>query len=198
MTPQQQALRRQNGSPEGPRAPFPPAPGTLAARSKGLAPSAEIFGSLVRDIMTRTVVTVRPTDTLQSAATLLAEKDISGMPVVDADGKVVGVLSEKDLLRTLRDRAGLGMPGGLFALILEPSSARQKDLLAQCLEVLRKGTVRQAMSTPAKTVTPDTLTVQAGRQMLSLGINRMPVVDHGKLVGIVTRANVLALYQGPY
>ncbi len=148
--------------------------------------------------MTRKVVTVEPTDTLQFAATLLSQKDISGMPVVDKEGKVVGVLSEKDILRTLRDKAGLAMPGGLFELILEPSGARQKDLLSRCLKVLHEGTVSQAMSAPAKTLSPDTLTVQAARQMLTLHINRMPVVENGKLVGIVSRANVLTLYEGPF
>ncbi|HYK94064.1 MAG TPA: CBS domain-containing protein [Thermoplasmata archaeon] len=186
-------------SPEGVR-PFPPLGGGgigPEARGTGLS-SGEIFGSLVRDLMTRRVVTVEPADTLRFAATLLGQKDISGLPVVGKDGRVVGVLSEKDILRVLREKAGFPMPGGLFDIILETSEARQKDVLAQCRTVLHEVQVFQAMSSPALTVSPTTLTVEAARLMLSHHINRMPVVEHGKLVGIVSRANVLTLYHGPY
>ena len=198
MARHQQLLPPHDELPESGRPTPPAASAGIESGPKRMAPSLEIFGSLVRDIMTRPVVTVQPTDTLQVAATLLSQKNISGMPVVDMGGKVVGVLSEKDILRTLRQKAGLTMPGGLFDLVLEPSAARQKDILTRCFETLHEETVDRSMYTPAKVLSPDTLTVQAARQMLSLGINRMPVVENGKLVGIVTRANVLTLYQGPY
>jgi len=155
-----------------------------------------MFGSFVRDIMTRKVVTVEPTDTLRLAATQLSRKNISGMPVVGPDGKVVGVLSEKDIIRVLREKTGLSLPGSLFTLILETSEARQKDVLSRCRTVLDEARVSAAMSSPAKTISPDTLTLEAARLMISLHVNRMPVVEGGKLVGIVSRTNVLTLYHG--
>ncbi len=198
MPSQQKAIPSHDVTPEPVRTFTPPEMAAPAPGRRGSSPAAEIFGSLVRDIMTRKVVTVEATDTLEFAATLIKQKDISGMPVVEKDGRVVGVLSEKDILRALRDRAGLTMPGGLFELILDPSAARQKDLLVKCRSVLQKVKVGEAMTSPAKTISPDTLTVQAARQMLTLHINRMPVVENGKLVGIVSRANVLTLYEGPF
>lgn len=171
-------------------------PPPVGPSAKGLSAPPDLFGSFVRDIMTRKVVTVAPTDTLRVAATLLTRKDISGMPVVATDGKVVGVLSEKDIVRVLRDKTGFAMPGGLFALILETSEARQKDLLTHCRTVMDEVQVSSAMTTPAKTIPPEMLTLEAARLMISLHINRMPVVEHGKLVGIVSRTNVLTLYHG--
>lgn len=175
---------------------FAPAP-TGASPPVRVAPGAPLlFGSLVGEIMTPKVVTVHPTDSLWIAATLLSEMDFSGLPVVSRDGTVVGVLSEKDLLRVLKVKARLKMPGGLFGLILENSETRQHDELARCQQVLHGTLVSSAMTSPAHTVTPETPTLVAAREMLTLDINRMPVVDHGKLVGIVTRANVLTMYHG--
>jgi CBS domain-containing protein len=168
---------------------LPPHPPARAA-------SGDLFGSFVRDVMTRKVVSVLPGDSLRLAATLLSEKGISGMPVVDSDGVVVGVLSEKDIVRSLRQKTGLTLPGGLFQLILENSEARQKDMLTRCRAALDEVRVSAAMTSPAHTVTPNTLTLEAARLMLSLHINRMPVVENGMLVGIITRTNVLALYHG--
>lgn len=164
----------------------------VPAITVGGKPSIDVFGSQVRDIMTRKVVTVEPVDSLRFAATLMAEKDISGVPVVGKDGKVVGVLSEKDIVRVLREKAGLKVPGGLFDLLLETSEARQKDILHRCRLVLHEEKVHAAMSAPARTVTSDTLTLEAARQLLAYNIKRLPVVDRGKLVGIVSRTNVLA------
>jgi CBS domain-containing protein len=153
-----------------------------------------LYGSLVGDIMVRDVVTVAPTDTLRTAALLLSHKRISGMPVVAPDGKVTGVLSEKDIVRVLQQRGGLVLPGSLFDLLLEPSEARQKDMLTRSRRALDDTEVKAAMTTPAQTTSPTTPTVEAIRKMLSSNINRLPVVENGRLVGIVTRRDVLSAH----
>jgi CBS domain-containing protein len=144
--------------------------------------------------MVRDVVTVAPGATLRTAALLLSHKRISGMPVVDKDGRVVGVLSEKDIVRVLQQHGGLVLPGGLFDLLLEPSEARQKDMLVRCHRVMDETEVKAAMTTPAQTVLPTTPTVEAIRRMLSSHINRLPVVENGRLVGIVTRRDALSAH----
>ena len=176
----------------------PPGPQWVTPTPKSRPEVAELFGSLVRDIMTRKVTTVEPTDTLRFAATLLSQKGISGMPVVAAEGRIVGVLSEKDILRTLKDKAGLGLPGGLFELILEPAPARQKDLLTRCRATLDEVRVATAMTAPARTVHPDSPSVEAIREMTAARVNRLPVIERGKLVGIVTRGDLLRLSQTAY
>lgn len=186
----------QSGWPEASRIVLPSGLRGAAPGPKGKAEAADLFGTLVRDIMTRKVVTAEPADSLRFAATLLSQKGISGMPVVGKEGQVVGVLSEKDIVKALRDKAGLAMPGGLFELILEPSEARQKDLISRCRVVLDEVRVSLAMTSPAKTIPADSPTVEAAREMIASRINRLPVVERGKLVGIVTRSDVLRLYHG--
>jgi CBS domain-containing protein len=170
-------------------------PGTSSRTEPGSASGGRLlYGSLVGDVMVRDVVTVPPEATLRTAALLLSHKRISGMPVVDPDGRVRGVISEKDIVRVLQQSGGLGLPGGLFELLLEPSGARQKDMLARCHRVLEETQVKVAMSAPAHTTHPTTPTVDAIRQMLNAHINRLPVVEHGRLVGIVTRRDLLSAH----
>ncbi len=144
--------------------------------------------------MVRDVVTIVPGATLRTAALLLSHKRISGMPVVGEDRKVMGVLSEKDIVRVLQQRGALVLPGGLFDLLLEASEARQKDMLARSHRVLDETEVKAAMTTPAQTISPTAPTVEAIRRMLSAHINRLPVVENGQLVGIVTRRDVLSAH----
>jgi CBS domain-containing protein len=160
----------------------------------GASAGQPLYGSLVGDIMVRDVVTIGPGATLRTAALLLSHKRISGMPVVEEDGRVVGVLSEKDIVRVLQQRGGLVLPGGLFDLLLEPSEARQRDMLARCHRVLDETAVKSAMTTPAQTISPTAATVEAIRMMLSSHFNRLPVVENGRLVGIVTRRDVLSAH----
>ncbi|HTT15611.1 MAG TPA: CBS domain-containing protein [Thermoplasmata archaeon] len=180
-------------SPETSNLTPPTGPHWVTPTPKGRGSSDDQFGAIVRDLMTRKVVTVEVGDTLRFAATLLSQKGISGMPVLGKDGQVVGVLSEKDIAKALRDKGGLSLPGSLFDLILEPSEARQKDLLARCRSVLDHTLVSQVMTTPAKTIGPNAPSLEAAKLMLNERINRLPVVEHGKLVGIVTRKDVLAM-----
>jgi CBS domain-containing protein len=176
----------------------PPSPQWSPVSPRARGDVAELFGSIVHDIMTRKVVTVKSGDTLRFAATLLSQKAISGMPVVTEEGKVVGVLSEKDILKILKEKAGLAVPGGLFDLILETSEARQRDLLARCHTVLDEVRVATVMSSPAHTISPAAASLEAVRLMIASRINRLPVLEHGKLVGIVTRGDVLRLGQGAF
>ena len=160
----------------------------------GTSAGQPLYGSLVGDVMVRDVVTIAPGATLRTAALLLSHKRISGMPVVTEDGRVMGVLSEKDIVRVLQQRGGLVLPGGLFDLLLEPSEARQKDMLVRCHRVMGETEVRDAMTTPAQTILPTAPTVEAIRRMVGSHINRLPVVENGRLVGIVTRRDVLSAH----
>jgi CBS domain-containing protein len=195
--------------PSGPPVPAYPPPlirpsvggTTHAARGPG-GPGAgshgePLYGSLVGDIMVRDVVTVGPNATLRTAALLLSHKRISGLPVVEHDDEVIGVLSEKDIVRILQQRGGLNLPGGLFDLLLEPSGARQKDMLARCHKILDDTEVNAAMTSPAQTILPSAPTIEAIRRMVSSHINRLPVVENRRLVGIVTRRDVLAVHLEP-
>jgi signal-transduction protein with cAMP-binding, CBS, and nucleotidyltransferase domain len=116
----------------------------------------------VDDVMTRDVVTVLPGATLKEAARLLVEHRISGLPVTDRDGGVLGVVSEADVLS--KEQGG---------------SARL---------------VGDAMTAPARTIVGSRSVTEAARLMTEEAINRLPVVEEGRLVGIVTRADLVRAF----
>ncbi len=149
--------------------------------------------------MSRHVITVRPEASLETAASLMSQHGISGLPVLDGRNRLVGVLSQKDVVRILHERAGLSLPGGLFDLILDATKARRTNLPSECRTVLRDNRVRRAMSSRAITVNTEASLNEAIRTLIENRINRLPVVENGILVGIVTRHDLLSgtLAGGP-
>lgn len=142
----------------------------------------------VRDVMTSDVATVRPTASLKEVATILAERGISGLPVVDEDGAVLGVVSEADILfkeRGPRERKRT------LPRLADPSRANADSKL-------KARTAGEAMTAPAKTIEPWRLVSAAAAQMLDERVNRLPVVDdNGRLVGILTRADLVRAFVRP-
>lgn len=140
----------------------------------------------VRDIMRRDVITVRPETPLKEVARLLVEHGISGLPVVDAEGQVLGVVSEGDLIVKERG-AETGRPRILGALL---GGERSRTELAK-VEARSAG---DAMTSPAVTIEPGAPVRAAAALMVERQVNRLPVVEDGKLVGIVTRADIVRTF----
>lgn len=143
----------------------------------------------VQDVMTTDVATATPETSLKEAALELVRRRISGMPVVDDDGRVLGVISEADILAKEGDDRRGG--GGFLQWLLDPTdpwiSARFDAV-----------TVGEAMSRPALTITGNRPLAQAATTMLGEGINRLPVVDEdGKLVGLVSRGDLVRAFARP-
>lgn len=140
----------------------------------------------IAGIMTRPVVTILENATLREAAALLSEKQISGAPVVDAQGNLVGILSESDLLNEGRKRAALPRTAAFGVFVAS------EEVLQRLYHAGADLCVRSVMSTNLQTATEDTTVIEATRTMVSKKINRLPVVDsEGTLVGIVTREDLL-------
>lgn len=139
---------------------------------------------LVKNVMTTPVVGVDPTASIADAARLMLGHRISGLPVVTAGGKLVGMVSEGDFLR----RAELGTEPHLAGLMrfLE-SSARQADTYVHTHG--RK--VSEVMTTDAVTVAPGTALEDAVDIMLKRHVKRLPVIEGDKLVGIVSRSDLM-------
>ncbi|HEY6238674.1 MAG TPA: CBS domain-containing protein [Thermoplasmata archaeon] len=150
------------------------------------------YGYRVRDVMTRPVVSVESTASLTDAASRMSRRRISGLPVVGPGGRLLGVVSQKDILRILVDRAGLRLPGSVFDLVLARSAAGRSDLAEACRRELDRSRVRDAMSHPAISVDPDASLDDAVKTMVQAKINRLPVVARGKMIGIVTRTDLLS------
>ena len=139
----------------------------------------------VEAIMRRTVVTVRPEAPLRDVARVLVEHGISGVPVVDAGGAVLGVVSEADFV--LREQGVPDRHGRFFRLF-----ADEADRTA--LIKVEAATAGEAMTSPALTIEPSTRLRDAARLMTERQVNRLPVVHEGRLVGIVTRADIVRAY----
>ena len=150
------------------------------------------YGYRVRDVMTRPVVAVEATASLTEAASRMSRRGISGLPVLGPGGRLIGVVSQKDILRILGDRAGLRLPGSVFDLVLARSAAGRSDLAEACRRELDRSKVRDAMSHPALCVEPEASLDDAVKTMVQAKINRLPVVARGKMVGIVTRSDLLS------
>lgn len=146
----------------------------------------------VRDVMTRRVVTVGASDSLEEAARRMVTARVSGLPVLGPNARLVGVVSQKDIVRLLNARAGLTVPRGLFDLLLDERTGETSEIAAAARRVLDRARVREAMSRPAISVGADTPLDEAIGLLISNKINRLPVVAAGQVVGIVTRHDLLA------
>jgi CBS domain-containing protein len=154
-------------------------------------------GFRVADVMTRLVVTAPPDARLDEAARLLREHHISGLPVVEPPHRVVGLLSERDIVRALHRATGVESPRGLLDLLLESAPSKGESLLEVCRRQLRNTRVSDAMSTRVVTVDRDAPLTEAARLMRAHGVKRLPVVDaRGGLIGIVSRADIVQAVSG--
>ena len=140
---------------------------------------------IVSQLMTKDVVTVRPDTSLKDVAALLATHGISGLPVVE-NGEVLGVVSEADII--YKERGPGAQPEGMIGRLLarRGSNGRTK---------LEARNAKEAMTSPAVTIAPRRRCSEAARVMIERGVNRLPVVDRGELVGIVTRADLVRAFD---
>jgi CBS domain-containing protein len=136
------------------------------------------------DVMTRAVVTTTPESPIEGVARTMIQHGISGVPVVNADGSVVGIVTEGDLLR----RAEIGT---------ERSHSRWVELLLSGGRLAREyirshgRRVRDVMTKEVVTAAPETPLAEVVAFMEARRINRVPILDDGQLVGIISRADLL-------
>lgn len=142
----------------------------------------------VGDVMTRDPITVNPDTPLTDVIRILAERRISGLPVVDADGKLVGVISETDLMWR---ESGVTPPAYIMLLdsviYLENPARYERDLHKALGE-----TVGEVMTRNPTTITPNQSLQEAARLMHEDGVHRLPVLDSTQhVVGILTRGDIV-------
>jgi CBS-domain-containing membrane protein len=138
----------------------------------------------VKDVMNTDVAYVRVDTSLAEAATLMAQRGVSGVPVLDGRDNVVGVISEKDFMRIMS-----GAHSASFMHVIAECLGGRR-----CLAVpVNVRTAADIMSAPAVTVTPEATLMEAADLMAKRGVNRTPVTDdRGRLVGIVSRGDVVS------
>lgn len=142
----------------------------------------------VGDVMSRDPVVVKPETQLREAIQLIAERRISGLPVVNEDGKLLGVISESDLMW---QETGVTPPAYIMLLdsviFLENPGRYERDLHKALGQ-----TVGEVMTKEAISVKPDRALREAAQLMHERKINRLPVVDgEDKVIGILTRGDIV-------
>ena len=135
------------------------------------------------DIMTTQVFSVNRTTPVMEVAELMAEKTVSGIPVLEEDGKVAGIISEKDFLSHMGSR----------------DKTHFMAVVAECLKgkgcvamPIRSQKAEDIMTSPAVTVKEDTSVIEIANLFTEKNINRVPVInEEGRLKGIVSRADIV-------
>ena len=143
------------------------------------------MNAIVKDVMSTHVVAVRKNASFKEMAARLHEQRVSAFPVLDDHDKVIGVVSEADLLT--KEALEGAMPGVFSGMLHHREQAKADGVTAADL-----------MTTPAVTIGPDEPVTRAARLMYSRRVKRLPVTDaDGRLVGIVTRSDVLSVFSRP-
>jgi CBS domain-containing protein len=143
--------------------------------------------------MTREVITIRPEASVEDLAKILAERRIGGLPVLDDSGALVGVVTQSDLLQRSRD---LELPPALNILDLHlflelPSQFKKR------LDKLLGDRVQDVMTRNPIFIAPDTPVNQIASLMTSKKVHTLPVLEGGKLVGIVGKLDLIRGLAGP-
>lgn len=139
------------------------------------------FEMFVQDVMTKDVISILKFESIVHVANVLSEKNISGLPVVDKEKKVIGIITQADILSML----GVGREHTFKDLL--------KYMLGEPFPERRIGDlVGDIMTTPALTIKPEANIAEAVRIMDERKVRRLPVVDDkNMLIGIISRADIL-------
>ena len=148
---------------------------------------------LVRDVMNTEPVACQASDAVSDAVKLLRENDISGMPVLEGE-RLVGVVSESDLLKMLskEDEGGLWLPSPLEILEVPIRDLIRWERLQAGAEEIGKIRVSEVMTRKVVSIGPEETIETAAAMMVRHRINRIPVLEGERLVGIVTRGDIIA------
>lgn len=144
-----------------------------------------------KEIMTKPVLSARETDMVKAVLELLAEKRISGVPVVDEDGKVIGVISDTDIIRYAHQISVVPL-SNLSGWISPYAEISDLASMRKGFDLLHRTDVSQIMTKKVYTVHEDAPANEVAELMNRRKINRIPVVDsEDKLKGIVTRSDMV-------
>jgi CBS domain-containing protein len=142
------------------------------------------MSSTVKDVMSTHAIAVRQNATYKDIAAMLRAQRVSAFPVLDDDNRVIGVVSEADLL------VKEALEGTVHRTLLSRQERVRKQVNAL--------TAADLMTKPPVTIGPDEPVTSAARLMFDKRVKRLPVVsDDGRLIGIVTRSDVLSVYSRP-
>ncbi len=151
----------------------------------------------VKNVMTKNPVILKQSDDLKAALRLFSRHKISGCPVVSS-GRVVGMITQTDVIKVIDVHSGINVPGScMFQLVISViKSGDEMEGMKGSIEKVLKMPVKNFMKTGIVTIESEEDVYTAARLMNKHGINRLPVVENGKIKGIITRADIVNVLAG--
>ncbi len=140
-----------------------------------------------KDIMTRDILTVTPDMEIDKAAKILLQNRINGLPVIDASGRLVGILCQSDLVA---QQKSIPIPS-VFTLLESFVPLTSMKRIDKEVEKIAALTVKQAMTPNPVTISPDTDIEDVAKLMVDKKYHTLPVMEGDKVVGIVGKEDVL-------
>ncbi|RJP57249.1 MAG: CBS domain-containing protein [Deltaproteobacteria bacterium] len=140
-----------------------------------------------RDIMTRKVISVSPETEVTKAAKILLDNSVNGMPVVDSEGRLVGIICQSDLIAQQKQ---LPLPSVFTLLDGVIPLFSQKNLESEAQKIMAT-TVFKAMTPDPVTISPESSLEEIAKLMVDKKLHTLPVIKQGKLIGIVGKEDVL-------
>lgn len=151
-----------------------------------------------KDVMVKDTIVLSPEETIADAVEKFAKHRIGGCPVVDDKGCVLGIMTETDILESLKTHykeLKMRVPPETIIGISFVEIAKKREAV-EAFERIANMPVRDAMTREVVTAAPDDEVEDVIQMMVRNDVNRIPVVDKGVLVGIVTRGDILRAVQG--
>jgi CBS domain-containing protein len=140
-----------------------------------------------KDIMSKDIITISPESEIAPAAKILLEKRVNGLPVVDDSGNLVGILCQSDLIAQQKK---ISLPS-VFTFLDGFIPLQSSKHLDREFEIISALTVGKAMTPKPTTVSPDTTIEDVATLMVNKNFHTLPVVEDGKIVGIIGKEDVL-------
>ncbi len=144
----------------------------------------------VRDLMESQIISIPETATYEEAARVLSQNKINGVLVLNESGKVVGIVSDKDLFRILYPFSTSFFENPELYLDLESREHKIEDV--------RQKPVSVFMTKIVHSIEPDVPIMRAGAIMLAKHVHRLPVIENGNLIGIITRSQIYGALLDSY
>lgn len=140
-----------------------------------------------RDIMTRKVISVSPETEVTKATKIMLDNSINGMPVVDSEGRLVGIICQSDLIAQQKQ---LPLPSVFTLLDGVIPLFSQKNLESEAQKIMAT-TVSKAMTPDPITISPESSLEEIAKLMVDKKLHTLPVIKQGKLIGIIGKEDVL-------
>jgi len=143
----------------------------------------------VKEIMKKKVIYFSPNDSIFKVAKIFSQKNISGAPVVE-NGKVVGVISETDIIKFIRMKFPSSIAAPQLSLLIL-NFLKNTFGFREEVKKVSKLRVKDLMSKKVVSISPKASILEAAEKMEKFDVQRLPVIEKGKLVGIISRADLV-------